>query len=35
MMEMAISITDLSYTYHDGTPALKGVSLDISRGESI
>ncbi len=34
-MEMAISITDLSYTYHDGTPALKGVSLDISRGESI
>lgn len=34
-MEMAISITDLSYAYHDGTPALKGVSLDISRGESI
>ena len=35
MMEMVISIANLSYTYHDGTPALKGVSLDISRGESV
>jgi len=34
-MEMVISITDLSYTYHDGTPALKGISLNISRGESV
>lgn len=34
-MEMVISIANLSYTYHDGTPALKGVSLDISRGESV
>jgi len=35
MMEMVISISNLNYTYHDGTPALKGVSLDISRGESV
>ena len=34
-MEMAISITDLSYSYHDGTSALKGISLNISRGESV
>ena len=34
-MERVISIANLNYTYHDGTPALKGVSLDISRGESV
>ena len=34
-MDRVISIENLKYTYHDGTPALKGVSLDISRGESV
>jgi cobalt/nickel transport system ATP-binding protein len=34
-METVISIVNLNYTYHDETPALKGVSLDISRGESV
>ena len=35
MRDGAISIRDLSHIYPDGTPALDGVSLDISRGESI
>jgi len=34
-MDKVISIENLKYTYHDGTPALKGISLDISRGESV
>ena len=34
-MDKVISIENLKYTYHDGTPALKGVSLTISRGESV
>jgi len=35
MSERAISITNLSYTYPDGTPGLRGISLDIVRGESV
>ena len=35
MREKAISISNLSYTYPDGTPGLRGVSLDIIRGESV
>ncbi|MBA7683399.1 Cobalt import ATP-binding protein CbiO [subsurface metagenome] len=35
MSERAISITNLSYTYPDGTPGLRGISLDIIRGESV
>jgi len=34
-MENAICIRDLSYAYPDGTEALKEVSLEISRGESV
>jgi len=35
MRERVISITNVSYTYHDGTPAIKGISLDIFSGESV
>lgn len=35
MREKVISITNLSYTYPDGTRALSGVSLDIFGGESV
>ncbi len=35
MSERAISITNLSHTYPDGTPGLRGISLDIIRGESV
>lgn len=35
MREKAISITNLSHTYPDGTPGLRGISLDIIRGESV
>jgi cobalt/nickel transport system ATP-binding protein len=35
MREKAVSITNLSYTYPDGTPGLRGISLDIIRGESV
>jgi len=31
----AIDIKDVSYTYHDGPEALKGVSLTIMPGESV
>ena len=34
-MTKAISINNLGYSYPDGTPALKDVSLDIHEGESI
>ncbi|VUT28291.1 MAG: putative ABC transporter ATP-binding protein [Candidatus Syntrophoarchaeum sp. GoM_oil] len=34
-MEAAITITDLSYTYPDGTTALEGLSLEIMEGESV
>jgi len=35
MTEKAISITNLSYIYPDGTPGLCGVSLDIIEGECV
>ena len=35
MRERVISIANVSYTYHDGTHALKGVSLDVFGGESV
>lgn len=35
MREKAISIVNLSYTYPDGTPGLRGISVDILRGESV
>lgn len=34
-MKTILSIQDLKYTYPDGTAALKGVSIDIERGERI
>lgn len=34
-MRKVIEIKDLHYTYPDGTPALKGVNLDILEGESV
>lgn len=34
-MSAAIQITDLSYRYHDGTEALRGVSLEIGEGECV
>ncbi|WP_312640849.1 ATP-binding cassette domain-containing protein [Hydrogenoanaerobacterium sp.] len=34
-METILSIRDLKYTYPDGTEALKGVNLDVKRGERI
>jgi cobalt/nickel transport system ATP-binding protein len=30
-----ISVQDLTFSYHDGFPALKGVSLAIARGEKV
>lgn len=35
MREKAVSINSLSYAYPDGTQALKGISLDIFRGECL
>lgn len=35
MNEKAVSINDLTYTYPDGTHALKEISLEIFRGESL
>ncbi|MFQ5810025.1 MAG: energy-coupling factor ABC transporter ATP-binding protein [Armatimonadota bacterium] len=32
---LAIEIEDLSYTYPDGSPALRGVSLRVEEGETI
>ena len=34
-VEPAVEISDLSYTYSDGTRALRDVSLRIGRGESV
>jgi cobalt/nickel transport system ATP-binding protein len=34
-MESCIEIRDLSYVYHDGRQALRGVSLDIRPGEKV
>jgi cobalt/nickel transport system ATP-binding protein len=31
----AVEIDNLSYTYGDGTPALRGISLKIANGESV
>ncbi|HEY5526808.1 MAG TPA: ABC transporter ATP-binding protein [Candidatus Anoxymicrobiaceae bacterium] len=33
--EIVIRVTDLSYSYPDGTPALAGVNLLIKRGETV
>ena len=35
MKEKAVSIDNLSFAYPDGAQALKGVSLDIFRGECL
>ncbi|MBT9148830.1 MAG: energy-coupling factor ABC transporter ATP-binding protein [Dehalococcoidia bacterium] len=35
MREKVVSINSLSYAYPDGTQALKGISLDIFRGECL
>lgn len=35
MREKAVSINSLSYAYPDGAQALKGISLDIFRGECL
>lgn len=34
-MNPAIEIHDLRYRYHDGTPALRGVSLHVAAGECV
>ena len=34
-MQQAIRIRNLSYSYHDGTAALREVSLDVAAGESV
>jgi cobalt/nickel transport system ATP-binding protein len=34
-MNAAIQITGLSYRYHDGTEALRGVSLSVAQGECV
>jgi len=34
-MRMIIRVRNLEYTYPDGTKALKGIDLDIFRGESV
>lgn len=34
-MEEAIRVENLRYRYHDGTWALKGVSLTVAKGESV
>lgn len=31
----AVSLRDVSYAYPDGIPALRGVSLDVGRGETV
>lgn len=34
-MNAAIEVTDLKYRYHDGTEALRGVSLRVAAGECV
>ena len=34
-MNPAIQVANLSYRYHDGTEALRGVSFDIASGECV
>ena len=34
-MNPAVEIGSLSYAYHDGTPALRGIDLRIQRGEKV
>ncbi len=35
VMSTAIQVTNLSYRYHDGTEALRGVSLSVAAGECV
>ena len=34
-MNAAIQVTNLSYRYHDGTEALRGVSFAVAPGECV
>jgi cobalt/nickel transport system ATP-binding protein len=34
-METCIQVHDLSYAYHDGNPALRGLSLTVHQGEKV
>jgi cobalt/nickel transport system ATP-binding protein len=34
-MEACIQVHDLSYAYHDGLPALRGLSLTVHQGEKV
>ena len=34
-MNTAIQIADLSYRYHDGTEALRGLSFNVAQGECV
>jgi cobalt/nickel transport system ATP-binding protein len=34
-METCIQVHDLSYAYHDGHPALRGLSLTVHQGEKV
>ena len=34
-MNAAIQVTNLSYRYHDGTEALRGVSFPVAPGECV
>jgi cobalt/nickel transport system ATP-binding protein len=34
-MDTCVQVHDLSYAYHDGQPALRGLSLTIHRGEKV
>src|ERR1035441_7116874 len=34
-MNTAIQVANLSYRYHDGTEALRGVSFDVAQGECV
>ena len=35
MSHHSIAVTDLSYSYPDGTTALGGVTFEITHGESV
>lgn len=34
-MNLAIEVKELSYQYHDGTPALRGISFHVAQGECV